>query len=145
MIFELKPYSGIGPLRFGMLEDDVLSLLGMPISRTKNRRNEIEARYSDIFIRFSSDGHDLVEVGFLASSNLIFNNIDIFNEDNSLESLIALDGDVREYLGFIVFFNLGLTLTGFHDEDYFQRAATCFSYGRWDQLKSAMLPFDTSI
>ena len=46
-----------------------------------------------------------------------------------------------EYVGFIVFLGLGLTLTGFHDGNDSQRAVTAFARGRWDHLRSKLRPF----
>ena len=44
--------------------------------------------------------------------------------------------------GFIVLLNLGITLTGFHDDDIYQRAVTVFARGRWDGQLSDLKPFD---
>jgi hypothetical protein len=44
-------------------------------------------------------------------------------------------------LGFIVLLNLGITLTGFHDEATDERAVTVFTRDRWDSIKEKLKPF----
>ena len=49
-----------------------------------------------------------------------------------LERLCQLGRDPRLLLGFVIFYDLGLTLTGFHDGDVDQRGATLFIKGAHD-------------
>ncbi|EIJ45150.1 hypothetical protein GWL_45900 [Herbaspirillum sp. GW103] len=56
--------------------------------------------------------------------------------------MVNLDGNPYESVGFIVLLNLGITLTGFHDDDIYQRAVTVFTRGRWDDLLQKLKPFD---
>lgn len=46
------------------------------------------------------------------------------------------DSDVYEFYGFLVFFGLGMTLTGFHDRLESDKAVTVFRRGNWDDKLS---------
>jgi hypothetical protein len=48
-----------------------------------------------------------------------------------LEQLIIRDKNIFESDGFLIFMNLGITLTGFHDESEDDVAVTIFSKGVW--------------
>lgn len=141
MNFVLNPYAEIGPLRFGMREQAVVDTIGRPQKAFTNRRGEPDFQYADFSIRLSTEERRLVEVGFYPSANFIVEGVDVFGDAGTLDKLLCLDSDVFEYHGFVVFFGLGLTLTGFHDGDESQKAATCFERGRWDHLKAEMRPF----
>lgn len=144
MKFYLDPYTAVGPLRFGMSEADVRSAVGQPLGVDKNSLGEVEYQYSELSIRFSLADGGLTEVGFLPESELLVDDIDVFRDRRAFEKLILKDGSPFEYVGFIVLLRLGLTLTGFHDADEAQKAATVFSRGRWDQLKPQLHGYSRS-
>lgn len=135
MKFNLDPYTSVGPLRFDMSEDAVVSTVGRPLGVEKTSLGEVEYRYSGMSTRFSSTDGRLTEVAFLPEAELMVDDIDVFRDRRALEMLILKDGRPYEYVGFLIMLRLGMTLTGFHDADESQKAATVFSRGRWDQLK----------
>lgn len=141
MIFNLEPYVGIGPLRFGMSQDQVKSIVGEPERILTNRRGEPDFQYSGINIRFSSEELRLVELGIYPSTSLTVMGVSVFDEPDAFSKIVELDGQVFECYGFIIFFGLGVTMTGFHDEDGSQKAVTLFARGRWDHLREQMQPF----
>ncbi|MDR9469292.1 MAG: hypothetical protein RI559_13675, partial [Marinospirillum sp.] len=112
MIFDLEPFVKVGPLHFGMCENEVIDILGKPLSISNNRRGERNYRYSDISLRFSKESFQLVEVGMHPEVIFIVGEISIFKDSDVLAKLLKKDKDAYEYLGFVVFFGLGLTLTG---------------------------------
>ena len=77
----------------------------------------------------------LVEIAFLKTAKVMLNGIDVFGDPGSFARIAELDDEVFEFYGFLVFFGLGITLTGFHDKDEAQKALTMFHRGRWDQFK----------
>ncbi len=141
MTFILKPYVEVGPIKFGMSESDLISIIGPPIKILTNRRGEPDYLYSDFSIRFSSDERKIVEVGFLPTADFYVDGIDVFRDTTAFYRLVQSDGYPYEYVGFIVLFRFGLTLTGFHDNDKSQKAATAFEKGRWEHLKPKLKPF----
>jgi hypothetical protein len=133
--FEIKPYEGAGSVRFGMTAPEVTSALGEPRRKGANRKGEPDWSYGDYSIRFSKAEGALVEIGFLKSATVLFEGIDVFRDPDCFARIVARDRDVFEFYGFLVFFGLGITLTGFHDNDEAQKALTVFQRGRWDQFK----------
>lgn len=142
MILDLEPFIRVGPLRFGMQENEVIDVFGNPLSTSHNRRGEMNYRYSDTSLRFSKESLQLVEVGLHPEASLIVHEINVFEDPDAFSKILQTDPVVLEHLGFVVFFGLGLTLTGFHDSDESQKGATCFARGRWDHLRSSMRPFN---
>lgn len=133
--FEVKPYQGTSELRFDMTPSEVSAALGEPRRKSVNRRGEPDWFYGDHSVRFSKAGDALVEIAFLKNAKVSLNGIDVFGDADSFTRIAALDDEVFEFYGFLVFFGLGITLTGFHDNDEAQKALTMFHRGRWDQFK----------
>jgi len=80
----------------------------------------------------------VVEVGFRPRTvHLKFRGTDVWTSDEQkdpLWQLLRQDPQPVEFRGFLVFKALGVTVTGYHDDDESQRAITCFVRGRWDEL-----------
>ena len=133
--FEIISYIGAKPLLFGMIEAQVEKLVGLPLSRTVNSLGEGNAQYNSYSVRFSPKDNRLVEIGFSSSANVSFSGLDIFRRAGAFHKLLLKDSSPYEYYGFIVLLDLGITLTGFNDNDASQYAVTAFARGRWDHLK----------
>ena len=135
----IEPYEAIGPLHFGMDQNDVVAAMGEPQRITKSRRRNILLWYGDVNVTMEAD--KLVEVGFGPAAPVSIHGIHPFTDQGAFDSLCRLDGNPCKVLGFIVFRNLGITLTGFHDKDESQKALTAFARGRWDVLEPQMKPY----
>jgi len=61
-----------------------------------------------------------------------------------LRWLATQDADLREDLGFIVSYKLGIAATGFHDGDEAQKAIHAFRKGDWDQFFDQSVPFNVT-
>ena len=59
-----------------------------------------------------------------------------------IKRLFLLDSSAATYLGFLVFLELGISLTGFHDDDEDQKAFTAFERGSWDKRKMKLKKID---
>ena len=139
MKFEIIPYEGALPVRFGASQDEVVKLLGEPEIRSKNFRGEPFFYLDLINIGFAING-GVMHVGFLPGCIVEVRGIDPF-APSSFERLLDIDGEPMEVVGIIVLLNLGITLTGFHDDDEAQKAVTAFARGEFDELQSEMQPF----
>jgi hypothetical protein len=137
-MFELVPYSSIGPILFGMTEAEVIAALGEPARRTVNRRSELEYDYGAVTVVFSSSDRRIVEFSAVPGADVVVAGMHLFSADGAFERLLQLDDDPREFHGFVVLLKLGITLTGFHDRDESQKAVTAFEKGRWDHLLTQM-------
>jgi hypothetical protein len=129
------PYEAVGTIHFGMSATEAIQSLGQPKHRAKNRRDEVLYRYADFSVTFSGGDGRVVEVGMTPQADVHLDGVDIFKSPDSFEILVRKDGAPFESLGFIILLNLGITLTGFHDDDPAQKAVTAFKRGRWDHLR----------
>lgn len=120
--FDLQPYLGAGPLRLGMSRIQVEDVLGPP-DKTKRTvfRNETQEfrRESGLQTVYSAPGEALVEISFYGNQSVAFEDLDIFHTQgtNVIKRLAEADGKSLETVGILVFLNLGITLTGFLQED----------------------------
>ena len=135
------PYIEVLPLRFGMTEDDVTSLIGFPIKRLTTRKGELDYRYADCSIRFSKDEKKFVEVGFFPSADIIIDGKNLFKFPEYHRILIEKDGDALEYVGVLFLPKFGITLTGFHDSNPSEQSITAFKQGRLDHIIHNFRPF----
>ncbi len=132
----IEPYASAGSFRFGATYEDVVSDFGAPRSQEKSRLGETIVRYDGCGATISS--HGLVEAYFLPEADVSILGIDVFKEPKAFQELCALDGNPKEFMGFIVLLRLGVTMTGFHDGYEAQKAITAFEKGRWDRLASEL-------
>lgn len=134
--FPVEPYQNAGPYHFDMNEAAVLALGQAPLRKTKNPRKESEWDFGPYSIRFGADDGLLCDIGFSKQCTVTLDNIDIFSHADALERILQKDGNVYEFYGFLIFFDLGITLTGFHDRNESDKAMTVFRRGHWDSFRS---------
>ena len=82
-----------------------------------------------------------VELALWPPARAMFGGRPLFGEGHVWREIVEADGDAHETFGFLVLRNLGLTLTGFHDDDPGQLAVTAFEPGRWDEAAAGMKLF----
>jgi hypothetical protein len=142
--FEIVSYIGPKPLLFGMTERQVEAVVGHPQTIMTNGQDEPNAFYESFSIRYSKREKKLVEIGFLKTARVKILAINPFTQKNGFRDLVRRDSCPYECFGFIVLLDLGITLTGFHDNDPDQLAITAFVRGRWDDSKSDFKRFQFS-
>jgi hypothetical protein len=69
-------------------------------------------------------------------------NHDLFAEPNLIAFLTRLDPNPFLFVGFVVFLELGIRLSGFHDGDESQKAIGVVRGGYWDEFVSEFVPFE---
>jgi hypothetical protein len=139
MTLIIEPYEAVGPLQFGMSHDAIVATMGEPEWVTKNYHGNPELWYDHMSVVM--EGGCFVEVGFAPDIPVSICGIRPFAEPDAFARLCKLDGSPLEVHGFIIFRELGITLTGFHDNDESQKALTAFARGRWDVFEAEMKPF----
>jgi hypothetical protein len=137
-MIEIRPYAGVGPVRFGMSPTETVEHLGQPQAVSTNRSSETVQRYPTMLLTYDAEG--LAEVGMFPESEARLGSLDPLTRQG-FAGLIAEDGEAQGVLGFVVLLNLGITVTGVHDDDQGQRAVTAFRKGRWDRVRASMKPF----
>jgi len=143
--FEIIPYIGAGKICFGMTPQEIEKIYGPADSVTFNHlKQRVEFR-SFTNIGYSPGSAETVShIGFgRQMENVRFKDSNIFLDEESvvLAKLVAEDGNPFTYLGFIVLFELGITLTGFHDQNVSQKALAMFPRGAWDKWIPKLKPF----
>jgi hypothetical protein len=133
--FEIISYVGAKPLLFGMTEAQVESLVGRPLGTMLNNLGERNAQYELFSVRYSHQSGALLEIGFSSGAKVMIHGLDLFGDKEAFPKLLREDSCPFEYFGFVILLDLGITLTGFHDNDASQLAVTAFVRGRWDHLK----------
>jgi len=140
-MFIIIPYQSVDPIQFGMSNDELMRVVGQPNNIRKNPSGELNYQYPTFSVRLSSKDQRVVEIGLSSAADVRLADIDIFESPTAFKDLIRKDGNPLEYLGFIVLLNLGITMTGFHDNDPSQKAVTAFVKGRWDGFRAKLREF----
>ena len=109
--FKIEPYVGVGKINFGMSKAEIKTLIGNPVIETIGFLGFTEFQYKKFTIRFNKKGM-VNEISFLSDVLVMINDIDIFNNPNSIKELTRLEKPLNT-LGFKVFFNFGIAVTGF--------------------------------
>ena len=141
--FHIQPYVGTDIVTFGMTPVEVSQALGVAETKSTNHQGKVVEFRSYMNVAYSSDKR-VDHIGFGRQMEEVYlGKINIFAGDPKvvLSELIDLDSEVFLYLGFLFFFKLGLSLTGFHDNDEDQKALALFTQGHWDSRKPKMKPF----
>lgn len=142
---ELVPNQGAGALRFGMTVDDVLKTVGPADQVSKNHLNQrVEFRSFMNVAYTENEPETLVHVGFGRQMvGVHYKKIYLFmdSEESVLRKLYVEDSHPYFALGFVIFLDLGITLTGFHDADVSQKAVAMFPKGSWDKWMHKLKPF----
>jgi hypothetical protein len=128
-----------------MSPEDVVNILGSADSVSKNHLGQRVEFRSFMNIGFSSGCYQkLNHIGFgRQMEDVHFNGIYFFKNPpiNVIYKLMVHDNNPLIYLGFVVFLKLGISMTGFHDDDISQKSVSIFEYGAWDKRISKMESF----
>ena len=137
---KIVTYKSFGSINFGMSENEVIKQLGNPSYTRTNNERELEYHYDDVIVRYDAASRFVREVTLLpkASGEFQINDMVLDWHDDFFKTLCQVDGEPYETYGVIVLFNLGITLTGFHDGDESQKSLSAFSLGDWDMFKGKM-------
>jgi hypothetical protein len=144
--FDIFPLRGAGKICLGMIPQQIEAIYGAAESVSLNHlKQRVEFRSFTNLGYSTGSVEGVSHIGFgRQMQNIRFKGANIFLDDESviLAKLVAEDGNPFIYLGFIVFLNLGMTLTGFHDHNVLQKAMTMFPRGAWDKWRPKLKPFE---
>ena len=139
-MFDIRTYDGAGPIKFGMTSYQVITIMGQPLSTGAMPSGVFRLLYSSFEIEFDYKGA-VCNIGFLPNAiQLIFDDIDIFGDPRAFEKLVQRDGHALENLGIVVLLNLGISVTGFENEDD-DKSVGLFSRGYWDTAINDFSPY----
>lgn len=147
MQFNIEPGIGALPIRFGMSRQEVYEFLGEPnVSHEIWDHSGTTDFWNQNNVNVSYNSQGIVNhIGFCPGGfELRLSSELIWSADESADpnpTLLKFDPDPKERLGFLVYNRIGVTTTGYHDEDDSQRSLTVYPRGDWDeQLKEATTP-----
>jgi len=144
-IHRIQPYLGIDQVQFGMTPTHVAMLWGEADRISKNILNERIEYRNGIVTTYSLSETTLIEIGLKKlCTEIQLNNIYILKPPkiDRIKELLAIDNEVYEDVGMIVFKNLGISITGFMHDDDSDVAICAFGRGRWDDDFLEMKLFD---
>lgn len=146
MDFIISPYDSVGSLKFGMPRLEVEQALGH-VDRVMDTPDEIFELYNfslDLIAQVDKKEDQLIEVGFGSrSKNVSFEGVLFFESaaQDVVRRLCKLDRNAFIGHGALVFLNLGLSLSGFVEDDDGTKAITVFARGVWDDIIPSMKPY----
>jgi hypothetical protein len=137
--FEIAPYTGVGDLRFGMSGQEVANILGPPMHRNRNWKGEIEEYREGSKVYYINE--TVAEIVLMPPAGALYKGIDLLGLVKPVDFLIADDPAPFEYMGTIVFLEIGLALTGFAEPNDPDTTVTAFARGRWERLQSRLVSY----
>ena len=141
MMFKIKPYVSVGGVAFGGAESECLGKLGFPLATDVNREGLVELVYGHVIVRLDPIERRVVEFTLLPHCESTIEGIEITWDTEFLARACKNDGKPREVYGFVVLCNLGIAITGIHDDDVSQMAITVFNRGAFDDLLVFGVPY----
>jgi hypothetical protein len=148
--FDIQPYIGALPIVFGMQRAEVHQLLGRPESSFPIWDGSgVSDHYSEVKCSLGYDKTGTVNhVGFSPGLvELTIQGQPIWTQQEQSDPnpiLLTLDPEPMEFVGFWFFLRIGVTTSGYHDDDPNQWAITVFPQGSKSELMAQAEPADTS-
>ncbi len=130
----IKPYVSVGGIAFGGAEFECIGKLGSPLATNVNREGVVELVYARIIVRLDPIERRVGEFTLLPKCKSRIEGIEITWDTRFVESACKLEGKPREVYGLVVLRNLGIAVTGIHDDDASQMAITVVNRGAFDEL-----------
>lgn len=147
--FDIRPHLGAWPVAFGMHRDEVHRLLGPPqTSAPVWDRSGFSESYLDGVYNVGYDNAWIADhVGFgpgpieLSIGERAIWTVHEQPDPNPI--LLTLDSAPVTTLGFWIYLKLGVTTTGYHDDDEYQRALAVFPPSRAGWFEARAVPANT--
>lgn len=142
--FTIESYIGAIPLRFGMSPNEVEAILGPSVEELPNAFGNRSELREGLTLGYDSKDNTLVEAVFSPGAQVLFQGRELFSVEDPIEFLRQFDPAPQLWVGFIIFVNLGIRLSGFHDDDESQKAIGVVKKGYWDEYIEDFEPFKWS-
>jgi hypothetical protein len=137
--FTLDPYVGALPIDFNMTASDVGRVLGPPRKVLPSALGGYDELRQDINIGYTTEG-SIAGIVLLPNSSLLFEGQDLFRAPDTVGFLSQFDSPMTA-VGMIMFLELGVRLSGFHDSNEADKAIEVVRRGHWDEFKSRLVPY----
>ncbi len=149
MRFDIQPWQGALPITFGMQRTEVQRVIGAPEwSRPVWDKNGVAEGYlqGGFNVGYNNDmvvnhlGFRPGRIELLFKGELLWA---VGNQPDPNRIFLTADPAPFESVGFWIFSQIGVTTTGYHDDDPSQQAVTVFSRNRLAAALSRVKPADT--
>lgn len=133
-MWEIKPFVGMGPIRFGMSPTEVAAIIGLPESTDDDDDYLREYRVVELPI-VSYENNVVTEIeAFYDVEKVTFRGRQIFDEPGLaiLQFLERENGGARINVGTVLFQNIGITCGRLDEGARGDHSVTAFARGLWD-------------
>lgn len=140
---EIVSYERVDSISFGMTPSQVADLLGRPNAEKKNFLRQREQHFGDYTVIFDVKTDTVREISIppKESGEIIINGHTFSWGFDLFKCMVELDRAPYESSGLVLFFKLGLGMSGYQDNDQSQRSIGAFQRGARDRSKATMVPF----
>ena len=143
--FQIESFVGAHPLKLGMTEEQIVSIIGPPKTRGPNYFGHLSLSYFepglDVNVGIDKDSGLITHLGFGKLCSVWYGDLDLFGDPEAWKQLVRLSADCNEWVGFLLLCDLGIQLSGFHDNDSSQLAVCVFPKGAYDDNRDGFRPF----
>ncbi len=144
--WNIDPYQSVGPLAFGMTQDEVASQLGAPRFKDYDRLLRNTTWYwedNGVQAVFAGREGGLVMVSLYSNIDgvsILGEPLDWNASDRMFERLRNADNRARSMAGVSVFFRFGVSVAGFGSPSNGEKSITAFAEGQWDEHDPDLKP-----
>lgn len=113
--FRVESYVGVGPIKFGLTEDQLIKIIGEPNRKLKTYFGDKRLEYFGFGVVFEND--NVAEINFLPEAKLSFHGHILFQENNIVDFLKTYDSSPVKVDDWVVFNKIGMTVCNFDKSD----------------------------
>lgn len=134
--FDIETFEGALPLRFGMSTTEVAERLGPPWRADLNWQKTLTWNYFEsklnLCIGFSGPAGTIDHLGFGRQSLVRFREQDLFGDRTAWRQLVEWSNDRHLWVGILLLCDLGIAVTGLHDNSRDELSVSAFLRGKYD-------------
>lgn len=141
MIWEIKPFEGVGPIRFGMSASEVEAVIGPPDSRRKGDDTEYRGDRAPI-VSYDDGKVTEIECYYDIEGGVTLDGLDLFGRIGLevMRELERRNGGALESVGMVLFEDLGITTGRLDQSGREDNSVTAFARGLWAGRTGRMKP-----
>ncbi|MBD9424992.1 hypothetical protein IB232_06650 [Pseudomonas sp. PDM15] len=143
----IQPGKGVLPIVFGMKPSEVAELFETSpyrsrLNRNKEREEFWECNGKHLSVTYNSQDDEVIEITLYPGLEAWIGTVKILGTGavNPIQYLRWLDDSPLEGVGVMLFKKIGISTSGFHDNDKSQESITVAAPGRFDSILHLLTP-----